>query len=267
MIGFEELHKELLRRKSEDYNRYKDYSESDLAIKLVNDNFWGIDDVDWAIFYPLYLIIERTENPRTEICKGIQIESFVKKFYGYDRKYLLVHFRDNADHYIPLCYQSAVLSDFEDESSRLLSECKDISDYKEDDTFDILLDILQRHKDYYQDLTREEWSRLEMMMDKVIWYRRRIKMMESESLSSRKKIKDLEKQLQSGGVNVDSICNYAKEYLDRSERQIISHMLLNIIENPDKDTRAKIKALDKKTPLDAQKVVLGDDVQTKIVKS
>ena len=39
MISFEDLHKELLRRKSDNYERYKDFSEGDLAIKLVNDNF------------------------------------------------------------------------------------------------------------------------------------------------------------------------------------------------------------------------------------
>ena len=267
MIGFEDLHKELLRRKSEDYNRYKDYSESDLAFDLVRLRFYNVEDIDWTIFYPLYLIIERTENPRTEICKGIQVESFVKKLYGFNRKYLLLQFRDNARHYIPQCFQSAVLSDFENESSRLLFECKDTGDYEGDGIFDIMFDIVQKHK-IYNDLTREEWYRIEVMRNKLEGIARKLEMMRSENLSYRKRIEELEaQQLLSPGITVDQICKYAKEYLDKNERQTISHMLLNIIQNPDKETRAKIKALDKKTPLDAQKVVLGDDVQTKIVKS
>ena len=260
------FHKELLKRKSEDYDRYKDFNEGDLAIEMVLQKYLTIKDVDWTLFYPLYLIVERTENPPVERCTGVQIESFAKRFYGSDRLTLLEQFRDNAKHYIPKNFQNTVLSEFENESSRLLFECKNIDDYKEDDTFDILREILQKPVNFYG-LTREEWTRIDMMINEVQGQNLKFSMLKSENESLNKRIKELEAQPQSHGLTVDQICDYAKEFLERNERQIISHMLLNIIENPDKETKAKIKSLDKKTPLDAQKVVLGDEVQTKIVKS
>ena len=118
--------------------------------------------------------------------------------------------------------------------------------------------------------TREDWANFDQAINRWQENSQVIERLQSEKAALLDYIKEQTAQLlllESAPITIDQICEYAKEYLDRSERQIISHMLLNIIENPDKDTRAKIKALDKKTPLDAQKVVLGDDVQTKIVKS
>ena len=265
MIGFEYLHKELLNRKSEDYDHYKNFSEGDLAIELVNLKFFNVSDIDWTIFYSLSLIIERTENPRSEICKGIQIESFVKEFYGLDRKYLLEQFRDNARQYIPQCYQSAVLSDFENESSRLLCEGNKSGSCEDGDTFDILRGILEKFRDS-NGLSRLEWFCINSALNKLEGNRLKYEMMKSENLSYRKRIEELEAQSQSHGITIDKICNYAKEHLDRKDRQVVSLMLLHIVDDSDVETRAKIKELDKKTPLDAQKVVLGDEVQTKIVK-
>lgn len=118
--------------------------------------------------------------------------------------------------------------------------------------------------------TREDWANFDQAINRWQENSQVIERLQSEKAALLDYIKEQTAQLlllESAPITIDQICEYAKEYLDRSERQIISHMLLNIIENPDKDTRAKIKALDKKTPLDAKTIVLGDKVENKIVKS
>ena len=262
------FHKELLERKSASYAFYKEYTECDLAINMVNQEGLSVEEVAWEYFYPEYLIIENPEYSITEKCKGVQLEKFIKKFSQSSiRVRLLKIFRDNPYDYIPTRYHVDMISTFEDECARLICEYND-------NLLDEYLFSEQSVQDFMGKLTREDVLRIERMAmknDNLKESYDKLKLenieLEKEIELLKKRIKELENQPQSQGLTVDQICDYAKEFLERNERQIISHMLLNIIENPDKETRAKIKSLDKKTPLDAQKVVLGDEVQTKIVKS
>ena len=66
-------------------------------------------------------------------------------------------------------------------------------------------------------------------------------------------------------LTVDMICKYAMKR-NEEERKTISLMLLKLIKRPDDATLAKIDALDEPTERDARKIVMGDDVQTKIVR-
>ena len=66
-------------------------------------------------------------------------------------------------------------------------------------------------------------------------------------------------------LTLDMICKYALKR-NEEERKTISLMLLKLIKHPDDATRAKIDALDEPTERDARKIVMGDNVQTKIVR-
>lgn len=125
MIDYNDLHKELLKRQSEFYELFKDFSESDLAIYMINMESFPVKEVNWRDFYHLYFKIESSEVPwEGEICRGVELDDFINRINSRSNKIrLLTYFRDNADWFVPERYTCFVGS-FEKECARLICAYK-----------------------------------------------------------------------------------------------------------------------------------------------
>lgn len=272
-----------------DFDKYKETSLFDVFVehyeKGIIDN---LDDVDWSLFTKYLYEKKNIFGSIYQIVSSPLLEESVRKIKKpYKRSEFLRYIQLHAENWFSKSVNIISYANFENDCLRLYREAtaeQKIALEEDEVRMSAENARLKAMTRQLKKSLEEEQAKLEReKITKQVEDRYKAKL-EEIRLQYEEKIAQLNKRIEQLTIqqkltsmlvvgkpsdivlDLDSICEYAKESLDRAERRIVSHLLLSILENPSKEIKEKIKELDKKTPLEAEKVVLGDEVQTKIVK-
>ena len=286
----------LLEKQSENFDKYADANILDMLIEQINEG--KIDcienlasafvEVDWNCFVQyiakvedseFYDTYEKTFSPIRYVSPGDKLIKFAERIESYDNRIRILTFlRDNADTIF-----NASCSYFSKECAKLISKYKKMQKEKDGEVLRKKIESDPKYKEYEgqtidakfafgtADFLNEQIQTLIADFETVKLERDQFRklyqeaLMELESLSAPVKTQKDKVAKNKNSLTVEAICKYAKK-LEKNQRTIISHMLLKLIKNPDDEIRALIDELDEPNVLDAQTLVLGDNVKEKIVQ-